>query len=483
MTDYADWSEKKVTITSLHLDRKNPRLPPSRKNRTPRDILAELVTFDRVYDLAKDIAERGYVPVESLIGINEGGKNIIVEGNRRLGALKLLTSPEHAPEDMVAKFRRLQGKIGKPTERVRVLFAPSRKDAAGLILHKHTRELVRRWDPLMQARFYESLLTSGTTAEDIAKQHSLSVTDVVRFIRLNDAYRAACVVELPAEDRQIVHDPRAFPASVLERLIDSPKFRKALGFDFDNRGRIQGEIHPDEFKKGFSRVLSDIAQKEIDTRSLNKAADIEKYLLGMGKSAPDLGKKGKFNSESLAGGALPRDRPKKNSAKRKTARTNSLIPPRTKCTVENQRVQEVFAELKVVGRNLDKYPNTAAVMLRILLELAVGHYMNKTGILKELVKKHRTKKAAAKNPLPKSWAPTLKMMLQYLLDDEDVEINPHAHRKIAKLLNNPHSPTSADRLDDWIHGQYDAPTPRELLAMWSALDEIFALVLLEPEID
>lgn len=474
-----------VGIPALLLDPRNPRLLPSKKARTPRDILAELVEFEKVYDLAKDIAERGYTPVESLIGIKEGKQSYVVEGNRRLAALKLLTSPEQAPEDMVAKFRKLQGKMPKPVEKVRVLYAPSRREAAGLILHKHTRDQVKRWDPLMQARFYKSLLTEGTTIGDIAAEHGLQVADVVQFFRLDDAYKTACMLELPAEDRKIVHDPRAFPASVLERLIDSPAFRRFLGIDFDDKGKLKGSIAPQEFKKGFARVISDIAQKKIDTRKLNKAQDIDDYLKRIADSAPDTSKKGAFTSDSLAGGAPPREAPPKARGSRKTTRSNSsssLIPSRTKCTVENQRVQEVFTELKGVGKKLDTYPNTVAVMLRILLELAVGHYLTQTGEIKELRKAHAAKKAAAGGgTIPKTWAPTLKQMLQHMLDSDTLDINAHAQKKLQKLMNERHHGNiSVDKLDDWVHGQYEAPTSRELLAMWSALDEIFAVVLQEP---
>ena len=75
----------------------------------------------------------------------------------------------------------------------------------------------------------------------------------------------------------------------------------------------------------------------------------------------------------------------------------------------------------------------------------------------------------------------MKQMLQHMLDSDTLDINAHAQKKLQKLMNERHHGNiSVDKLDDWVHGQYEAPTSRELLAMWSALDEIFAIVLQEP---
>jgi hypothetical protein len=97
MNDYRDWPERTMNVTSLYLDSRNPRIPHATGDIKQRELAAQLLEHDRVYELAKDITEQGYFPTEVLIGVEEGGRKVIVEGNRRLAALKLLLSPEFAP--------------------------------------------------------------------------------------------------------------------------------------------------------------------------------------------------------------------------------------------------------------------------------------------------------------------------------------------------------------------------------------------------
>jgi hypothetical protein len=111
MKDYSAWKEKTLSVTSLHLDPKNPRIPELGHEPTQRDIVAELVEHDNVYELAKDISDQGYFPTELLVGVVEQDQEIVVEGNRRLAALKLLLSPDLAPEKHIRKFRLLQGNV------------------------------------------------------------------------------------------------------------------------------------------------------------------------------------------------------------------------------------------------------------------------------------------------------------------------------------------------------------------------------------
>jgi hypothetical protein len=71
----------------LLLDPKNPRLPLTGAATPQRQLVAQLVEFDKVYELARGIVEHGFYPTEVLIGVEEAGKKVIIEGNRRLAAL------------------------------------------------------------------------------------------------------------------------------------------------------------------------------------------------------------------------------------------------------------------------------------------------------------------------------------------------------------------------------------------------------------
>jgi hypothetical protein len=92
------WPLKPTSVGSLFLDPHNPRLAPTIEKLTERQIIEEIVLHENVLDLSKQIKTHGFFPSEPLIAVLEGGKKIVVEGNRRLAACKLLLNPSLAPK-------------------------------------------------------------------------------------------------------------------------------------------------------------------------------------------------------------------------------------------------------------------------------------------------------------------------------------------------------------------------------------------------
>jgi hypothetical protein len=140
MIDYSKWKEDQLSVTNLLLDPLNSRIPDSGTELSQRDLIADMVENDKVYELAKNIVDNGYYPVEALIVVEEREKKYVIEGNRRLAALKLLLSPEIAPENWERRFRALANQVNPDSIRkVKVIRAPSRDDAAPVIMSRHTR--------------------------------------------------------------------------------------------------------------------------------------------------------------------------------------------------------------------------------------------------------------------------------------------------------------------------------------------------------
>jgi hypothetical protein len=90
-----------IKVGDLRFDHLNPRL--AEYGITPatsdEDILKILWEAMDVRELMQSISASGYFPHEPIIVAKEGGKCIVIEGNRRLAAVKVLLSPEFAKEN------------------------------------------------------------------------------------------------------------------------------------------------------------------------------------------------------------------------------------------------------------------------------------------------------------------------------------------------------------------------------------------------
>src|SRR5260370_28198543 len=122
-----------------------------------------------LYQLALNIQANGFFPTEPLVALKEKSKFFLVEGNRGLAACKLVVNPYAAPEDFKSKFRVISAKI-VPAEfnKLPVVIAPDRDSTVPIIIARHTVSQIARWEPAMQASFYQRLVAAGLSVDDVA---------------------------------------------------------------------------------------------------------------------------------------------------------------------------------------------------------------------------------------------------------------------------------------------------------------------------
>jgi len=469
------------------LDAKNPRIPPTGELLNQRALIAELVAHDKVYDLARNIVQNGYYPVESLIAVKEDGNLVVVEGNRRLAALKLLIAPESAPDDDVAKFRALSNRIDKATiKRVKVVIAPDRQATAPVVMSRHTDVQVERWDPIMQASYYSSLLQNGLSIEDLSRQYNLQRRDVVQSTRLYKMYQLACSLDLPDQVKSVVHNPREFKATNLQRFYERPASQRFLGISLSSDvPDVIGNIDKDEFLKGYTRIVSDVATGTIDSRVIGTTEQVAEYIARIPTAeAPNLANKGTFTVDSLLTGAKAK---KGKSAKKPGAVTKKprpkptgLIPGNISCEVNSQRIGEIFNELKTIP--VSKYPNATAVLLRSLLEMALCHHLRGSGDLEIIINAEKERLQKQGRAIETAWLPSLKRMMTHIVgkDCHIMANNPPQLRVLKRFISQRDELFSHDSLNFFVHNQYFPPNEDALRGFWGQLEGLFQVILVEP---
>jgi transposase-like protein len=334
-----------------------------------------------VHALAKSIAEDGYFPDERIVVIEQDGSTIVLEGNRRISALKVLMNPDLAPDEMKSKFQRLAEIVDrKLIAQFDALVAPRRNAATKLILEKHTQQSVLSWSPLMKAEFYRKMTEQGTSTNEIAKQYNLSVSTVHSFVRTSRIYRLALAVDLSPEVRELVSDPQRFPISTLERVYDNGDSRKALTIT-DDLSTIS--CPPSEFKKALSHIVSDIASGIHDSRTLDTANDIRDYTRKVAESVGirDTGIPVKVDAilpqHQPTFPITPKTTPKptRSSRQSKGLFGGTDMPFKLKGAMSLRRL---YDELRVLP--VKTYPNTAAILFRVFLDKAARHFLKRKGV-------------------------------------------------------------------------------------------------------
>ena len=145
-----------------------------------------------------------------------------------------------------------------------VLVAPSRSSTVPLVMAKHTREGVRSWEPIQQANYVKSLLDAGMTLDELPALTGISRGEILKNLRTNSLYEMATRLPLDKKTKDVVSDPRKFPASTLERVSGSPDLRDLLGISFDAEGGVLGHVAAKEFQKAYTKIIKDIVANKIN---------------------------------------------------------------------------------------------------------------------------------------------------------------------------------------------------------------------------
>lgn len=209
-------------VEDLRLDPLNPRAG-GKPFAEEADAVRYLVDHADVRELVSSILEAGWIEFEPLIV--EKGTNIVLEGNRRLAALKLIRDAS-LREELGFEIGEISADA-KP-EIVSVIKVENREAARSYIAFKHINGPAK-WDALAKARYADDWIRSGSELSHVAK----SIGDTHNTIlRLVNGHRVLLQAQSEGFDVDDI-TARRFNFSHLYTAIARPSVREYLSLDED----------------------------------------------------------------------------------------------------------------------------------------------------------------------------------------------------------------------------------------------------------
>lgn len=264
-----------VSLSELELDLDNYRIPTRRDDQA--GALAYLFASENVLEAAKMILRDGYFDNEVPIVTREDGKYVVLEGNRRVSALKALQNPLLVPEH-AEQVRALLKRYGLeaenlPTE-IRVIVAPDRDTAAPHIARLHTGLSKKPWSRDQQATYYYSLLNTTTTLEDVRARYP--GVGLARFIRMAVVRRFLTGVHFRDQSLHDYVTGNALKMSSFEFAYRRPEIAQRVGITFETDGLLRpadrapdkvGRDIPDEHRAALELLITEFRAGNLNTRS------------------------------------------------------------------------------------------------------------------------------------------------------------------------------------------------------------------------
>jgi len=445
-----------IKLSNLYLDLHNPRYEEQRSQNEALNTIAE-EQKDKLLVLLRDIIANGLNPSDIPIVLPDDERvngYIVLEGNRRIAALKLFRKPSILTNTSLRqKYSKLNEKHeGKIVKSIECLVVDSREEANLWIERKHEGEMsgagTVRWDNVQKSRF----LASKTGKDSKAVQ----LIDFMKTATNGDAEFAAQLAKVSATN--------------LERLISTPEVCSDLGLVY-NHGEFSSKYEWEEVLKGLKAIVKRLSQDDFNVSQIYLKDDRLKF---MGNIPPEelpdnskrtndawklknyrASKSGQSNSDS--GNEASSDSQTSSHSgtggfQRSTKRWKFILDGLT-IEIPNDRVNRIYSELKLLS--LNSMTNTCAVMLRVFLELSADAYLEQCGLLRDGV-------------LSSSKAGDLKskinMVIKNLCDRK--YLDDAKAKGIRDEINAKQGAYCVDTLNSYVHNFEFNPIPDNLMLAW-----------------
>ncbi|MFL0070554.1 ParB N-terminal domain-containing protein [Tenacibaculum maritimum] len=390
--DYSSWETFEYTLSSLNLDLSNPRIKYRGVTLNQTQIMKFLIEKERVYELAKKISEEGYFVGEEPIICIENNKKVVLEGNRRTSALKLLQNPKKYLSK--AKANTLLQNILKndfPVDKkLKCYIAPNRLLANPIIYERHNGATLQKWKTGNQYAFVaEMYYEDGLVIEDICDVLNESRVQVIKPLKAYNLFLEG--QELLEKEAGIKIDIADFEFTNLERFYSYKEARELIGIEFDNEnGELIINLPREEFEKRLLEVFKTLIDSKRFSRDFNKDDDKKRFIEDLKKNSDfDLNiKTNKSNTDSKSRDKRTSLEERKNqitTRRRKHSRKklyeNIIIPREKEIIFDNEKLDTLFRELKYLP--IDRV-YSFSLLLRTYLEQSLYFYLQKKNLFQNL---------------------------------------------------------------------------------------------------
>jgi len=359
------------SVASLLLDQTNPRFRDGVGSQ--RDAINALLAEDpiKLLNLAEDIARENAVnPTELPVLIEEDGELIVIEGNRRVAALKLLRNPDLADSaDNRRRFKAIAATGIGPDEIICYL-AGSRDAAKHWLDLRHTGENagvgVVQWQAWQSNNFRRR---RGSQADKAT------------------IFCAAVIEDFPDELELIadIETVRRERLTTLGRLIGDPDVRREFGFEFDGDG-VVFNFDREHLLQGFLKIFGDLAG-EVGVSQIKSKEQRQEYIknsaqnlpprskrLGRPRDPGEMGTEGQGSASGNGGSARDQEDADETSGGQRSPRRSM---PRMERVIfqglvlrhVDIRTSQLLQQAQRI--DIDSAPAVTAVLVRVILELAV----------------------------------------------------------------------------------------------------------------
>ncbi len=436
--------QRELPATSLQLDHRNPRLPVDQISQ--RETIRALAEYQgrKLQTLAEHIVENGLNPSELVIvtpNQDDDGKFVVLDGNRRLTALRALENPDIVadvvPNSVAQAIRTLAAKYkSTPVDEILCVICQDRSEANKWIELRHSGERGGAgqvsWGPDESDRFRTTFMGEKPSP----------ASQILDFLEQRDL---------------ISREQRRAAPTTLARALGSPDIRQVLGLSYSKK-ELKATAALEDVAKATAYLVTKISEGTLDVKDLYTKELRRQFAAGLPKDVA-------VSSWPNFGTPLPLSGPETQRTNRKGIRRTrepapraNLIPKDCVLKVTNSRVGAIEGELRRL--TITSSPNAVAVLFRVFVELSVDEYRTSEGLppLKRDTLAYKLTSVADH------------LVKQQKLSEQKVRSVRRAAARDSFLA------PSVTLMHQWVHNQYVFPTESDLRSNWDNLEPFIGAI-------
>lgn len=412
----AQWKTQSFQPKKLQLDPQNPRIEVE-SNATQEQIRLKLLELEDVLDLARGIERnKGLFYGERIIVVEEAGKVVVLEGNRRVAACQMLLSPSLVPENFKSRFPQASAQTKAAIRSIQTDVSPSRAVAEPILTKRHTEQSAKPWSPVAKMRRAVRLLDTHSV-EEVAQLLGTSTGQVRKLIRPYRLLKLALGLTVWTPDERRVLEDEKLKTNPYTRLFTLAATKEALRAHFDDDQNIVSGLAPEKFRNELERIARDFlipdpangGKPRHDTRT--DAVEYFAKLLAENKADgwKSSGTQGRATGKAASGeGSKPSTAPDtaQASVKPQGSASGTATQPQTpkasiffenlQCHVQDDILIKLSGELKSV--NHVRMPVAASLLLRATFECALVYRIRKAKKWGDLMAQQKQGKQPGRDP-------------------------------------------------------------------------------------
>lgn len=445
-----------IPLDDLILWDNNARFPDKYLNTDPKELIRYFLskTEFKMTELIEEIIKDIDLPqLEKLVVWDDNNKFVVIEGNRRLAAYKLLAEPE-LTDDAKLRLRLLELKTTHNITGEYLLEGVVAKDV------KHALRYVDRKhvNGNNEVNWQEPERANYNVRRGNANYAELLKTAISAVVR---------ELDLPEEMKDSILGKGY--VTTFYRIITSNEAKTEFGFNIDPNGNLT--IKEPNFKQKLKVIIlnvlskQDFSGKKVDSRSLNKGDAKEAYIKSITPqdiAQVDIEIKKNTKEDIFGEKKITVTTAKAQIILPKSSSRNRLIPQSCRLTINETKINNVYRELRedlLIDDSTKAVPNATGVMFRVFLDMSITFFLESHGI-----------------NLPVKTAFTEKITkCSDLLESNNIATK-NQLINIRKVATDKGSLLAIENFHDYTHSHKVQPSPSDLKIKWDNLEEFFQLL-------